>query len=362
VTAKAGAASPRSCATCGETGCAMNKAGRVDFVLPERTAYLLDDAWPEYASLVAAAARADDQLIAPGLPAATPARYAWPGAVEHRAWAATARRHLAMRRVARAPGGVRQRVYLERDRALARILARAIDYRAGHLVVAQAFAPWLDETGALGGRSYDVLMSRYPFGEIHRRLDAVAAATGEASATIADFRALPELVAREAALLARARRIVTPHHGLAALFPAQALRLAWHRPEPGLRPPAPGTRTAFLGPTITRQRPDIARALAAGLDEPLIVFGAMLAGADYWDGVAIERRAIGPGWLDGIGAILHPAALTAQPRALLAARAAGVTVYATAECGLDPADFRALEDFAGEGGDDRAAHKKSQGQ
>lgn len=352
MTAKAGAASPRSCATCGETGCAMNRAGRVDFAPAERTAYLLDDAWPEYASLVAAAARAEDQLIAPGLPAATPARYAWPGAVEHRAWAATARRHLAMRRVAKAPGGVRQRVYLERDRALARTLARAIDYRAGHLVVAQAFLPWLDEAGALGGRSYDVLMSRYPFGEIHRRLDAVAAATGEASATIADFRAPAELVARETALLARARRIVTPHHGLAALFPAQALRLAWHRPEPA--PRLPGSRTAFLGPTITRQRPDVARALAAGLDEPLIVFGAMLAGADYWDGIAIERRTMGPGWLDGIGAILHPAALTAQPRALLAARAARVTVYATPECGLDPADFEPIESFA--------AHKKSHGQ
>jgi hypothetical protein len=237
---------------------------------------------------------------------------------------------------------VRQQAYLRHDRMVAHALARRIDYRARHLVVALAWLPWLDEAGVLGGRSFDVVMSRYPMAEIHARLDAVADETG-GSATIADFRADPALVARETALLARARRIVTPHHGLAALYPEQALLLAWHRPAP--IPRVPGSRVAFLGPTITRQRPDLARDLARTLEEPLIVFGAMLAGEDFWDGVAIERRAQGPGWLDGIGAILHPAALTSQPRALLQALANGVTVYATRESGLAPADFLALDDF-----------------
>jgi hypothetical protein len=333
---------PRSCASCGETGCAMNRRHGVDQLPAARTSYVLDDLWPEYASLVAAARRQEDQLLAPGLWGARPGRYCWPGPAEHRAALATARRHLAMRRVARAPGGVRQRTYLEHDRLLARALARRIDYRAGHLVVAQAWLPWLDEAGALGGRSFDVMMSRYPLAEIHRRLDAAAAQAG-ASPTIADFRADPELVAREAELLARARRIVTPHHGIAALFPEQAMRLVWHRAPAA--PRGPGGRVAFLGPTIARQRPDLVRRLAGALETPLIVFGAMLEGAEYWDGIAIERREFGPNWLDGIGAILHPASLTNQPRRLLEAIAAGVEVYATPECGLDPADYRPLEDF-----------------
>ncbi len=126
-------------------------------------------------------------------------------------------------------------------------------------MVAQAWLPWLDEAGVLGGRSFDVAMSRYPFAEIHRRLDAAAAEIG-ASATIADFRADPELVAREAALLARARRIVTPHHGLAALFPGRRCG----SPGTGRRPRrAAGRRVAFLGPTIARQRPDLVRAWPA---------------------------------------------------------------------------------------------------
>jgi len=324
----------------------MNRRHAVGAPAAARIAWVLDEVWPEYASMVAAALRPGDQLLAPGLWSGRPARYRWPGPAEHRAALATFSRHLAMRRVAKAPGGVRQRAYLAHDRAVARALARAIDWRAGHLVVAQAWLPWLDEAGALGGRSFDVVMSRYPLAEIHRRLDAAAAEMGE-SATIADFRADPELVAREAALLARARRIITPHHGLAALFPDRALRLAWHRPPAAAR--TPGERTAFLGPTIARQRPDIVRALAASLAGPLIVFGAMLEGPDFWDGVAIERRDFGPAWLDGIGAILHPATLTAEPRRLLAARAAGIALYATPECGLDPADYRPIEAFAGAG-------------
>jgi hypothetical protein len=336
-------AAPRSCASCGETGCAMNRRHGVDLAPTARVAFVMDDVWPEYASMVASALRPDDQLIAPGLfgrPAL--ARYAWPGHASHRATLATARRHLAMRRVARASGGVRQRTYLDFDRALARALAKEIDYRAAHLMIAQAWLPWLDEDGALGGRGFDVVMSRYPMAEIHRRLDAAEAEAG-ASSTIGDFRADPDLVAREASLLERARHIITPHHGIAAMFPGRAIQLAWHRPPPS--GPASGKRVAFLGATITRQRPDLVRALARSLDAPLIVFGAMLAGADFWGGVAIERREMGPNWLDGIGSILHPATMTAQPRALLQAVANGVTVYANPETGLDPADYRLFGQF-----------------
>jgi hypothetical protein len=334
---------PRSCASCGETGCAMQRAHAVETPAAARTAWLLDELWPEYASMVDAARRDGDQLLAPGLWGGRPGRYAWPGPVRHPAGLATLARHLAMRRVAKAPGGVRQRVYLTHDREVARALAKKINHRCGHLVIAQSLLLWLDEAGVLGGRSYDVLMSRHPLGEIHRRLDDAAAALGP-SATIGDFRADPALVEREDALLAGARRIVTPHHDIAALFPAQAVRLAWHRPPP--LPRAPGERVAFLGPTIARQRPDLVRALAASLPAPLLVFGAMLEGPDIWAGMAIERRAFGPNWLDGIGAILHPATLTAQPRRLLQAAASGVALYATPSAGLDPADYRPLAAFA----------------
>lgn len=319
----------------------MHKANAVLRPTAERTSWVVDDSWPETASMVQALAGPGDQLLAPGVLAGLPRRYAWPGKVSLPARVATFRRHWAMRRVAKAPGGVRQRTYLEHDRALARVLARAIDYRSRHLVVAQSWLPWLDESGALGGRTFDVFMSRYPFGEIHRLLDAAAGEMGP-SATIADFRADPELVAREAELLSQARRIITPHHGIAGLFGDRALLLTWHKPEP--TPRKPGRRVAFLGPTIARQRPDVVRELARGLDEPLVVFGSMIEA--LWGDTPVEHRTMGPNWLDGIGAILHPATMTTQPRQLLEAVANGVTVYATEGCGLALSDYLPIERFA----------------
>ncbi|WP_028970716.1 hypothetical protein [Sphingomonas sp. URHD0057] len=306
----------------------------------ERVSWVLDNAWPETASMLGASFGKDDQLLAPGIVGAWPARYRWPRSCRHVASLATAQRHWAMRRASTAGGAVRQRTYLKHDRLVARQLARHIDYRARHLVVAQSWLPWLDEAGVLGGRSFDVVMSRYPLAEIHRLLDQAAAEIGD-SATIADFRASNDLVAREAELLARARRVYTPHHGIAAMFPGRAVVLSWHKPP--VRPRRAGNRIAFLGPTIARQRPDVARRLVAAAPEPLVVFGATFE--PMWDGLAIERREAGPNWLDGIGALVHPATLTHEPRPLLEARAQGVPIYATGTCGLDPSDYRPLDQF-----------------
>ena len=71
---------------------------------------------PETASMVAEMFGAGDQLIAPGAWPGFPSRYAWPRRGQAPAKLQTIARHLAMRRVAKAPGGVRQRTYLERDR------------------------------------------------------------------------------------------------------------------------------------------------------------------------------------------------------------------------------------------------------
>jgi glycosyltransferase involved in cell wall biosynthesis len=64
-----------------------------------------------------------------------------------------------------------------------------------------------------------------------------------------------------------------------------------------------------------------------------------------WDGIAVERRQFKPGWLDDLGAILHPAVITNEPRRLLEALAAGVRIYATNGCGLSPEDYLPIESF-----------------
>ena len=132
---------PRSCASCDETGCDMHQRLQRREHLAERVSWVLDDVWPETASMVVATFKPADQLIAPGILGSWPKRYAWPVKGVHVAQFATALRHWAMRRVAKASGATRQQTYLEYDRMLAQRLARRIDYRARHLVVAQAWLP-----------------------------------------------------------------------------------------------------------------------------------------------------------------------------------------------------------------------------
>lgn len=312
---------------------------RAPLVRGGRRAFILDEVWPEFRAFLARERGEGDQVLAPGL--FGHARYAWGAGVERGAGLAAAARHLAMRIVRDRPGAQRQPAYLRHDRQVFEALLRRLDYHADRLVIDQRFLPFAARAGVLGGRRYDVLMVRYPLAALHERLDALALAEG-ASPSLSDFRAPGDLVRDEAAGLAGAARLVTPHHGIAGLFPGRALPLDWARPAPLAA--APGGRVAFLGPAIGRNGLAVARALARGLADPLIVFGPDLE-PGAWAGVAIERRAFGPGWLDGIGAILHPAAMTAQPRRLLQALANGVTLYATEGAGLAPGDWQPLSAF-----------------
>ena len=127
------------------------------------------------------------------------------------------------------------------------------------------------------------------------------------------------------------------------MFAERAVWLDWQRPA--VRPRRAGERVAFLGPAIARQGAYEVREMAAELTSPLIVFGADLEGGDFWRGVAVERRVMGPGWLDDIGAILHPAAVTHAPRRLVEAAAHGVAIYAEVTCGLAPGHFQPLAAF-----------------
>ncbi|MBW8735027.1 MAG: hypothetical protein JF571_12125, partial [Asticcacaulis sp.] len=301
--------SPESCATCGNADCRLSFVSRDIAPVTERTAFVLDEMWPELRDHVRRVVKADDQVLFPGVLGRTLSRYAW-GQGRTAAGIETIRRHMTMRAVARAAGAVRQPAYLAADGRLAAALARRIDYRARHVVVSQTLLPYLWRDGALGGRSFDVLMTRYPLHDLQARLDAVAVRHPE-SPTIADFRAPNALVTDEAEALAAARRVVTPHHHIAESFGDRAIWLDWNRPDP--RPRRTGDRVAFLGPAIARQGAYEVRDLAAGLKTPLIIFGADLEGPGFWRGVEVERRTMGPDWLDDIGVILHPA-VTHAPR------------------------------------------------
>src|SRR5207248_1780830 len=138
--------------------------------------------------------------------------------------------------------------------------------------VSQSLLPYLWRAGHLGGRRVSVLMTRLPMAELQARLDAAAARHPD-DRTLTDFRAPAALVEDEAAALAEAAEILTPHADIAAPFGDRATLLAWHEPMPARRPLAPGANRciAFPGPAIGRKGAATVRDVARALDLEVIL-------------------------------------------------------------------------------------------
>ncbi|HUO88808.1 MAG TPA: VanW family protein [Rhizomicrobium sp.] len=333
---RGGEGDAKTCGTCEETICFRHE-GRLR-APAGRTAFLVDENWPEFRDHVGRT-RKDGDVLALPLDGARwkAARYAWPtkGFAHVVPASLTTLAHaLRMRRAKEGPET--RAAGLRRAEALAASLARALTPDVTEVTVAQSLLPFLWRDGHLGGRRFAVLMTRMPMAEIERRLNAAAAAHPERR-TLADFRAEPALVAAEREALAAADAVVTPHSEIAALFGERAVTLDWCRPRTRMRGAVVPKRIAFAGPTIARKGAYELRAAAKALDLEVVLAGSELEGADFWAGVR-TRRATADDWLDGIAAVVQPALLEDAPRKLLAALGAGVPVIATKACGVPEQD------------------------
>jgi hypothetical protein len=321
-------------------GCAQEQCFRH---LPESrlitkspTAWLVDACWPEFAALLRDQAGPEDALF---LPMRWPARarYPWPVTAggETRATLLALSRARALRRLP-SQGGALPRTMLEYDRRLASAYARRLSHRHTHLVLSQALLPHLWRDGCLQGRSFDVLMERWPLAALQARLDRGLARHPD-SPTLGDFRAPDEIIAAEAEALAAAARLYTPHRGVAERFPDRAVRLDWALPEVAAAPrPRMGGRTIlFPASPLGRKGAYALRDAIEGLDIDLAVTGkAREQDGPFWRNAAV-RPAVAGAWPDPIAAVVLPALVEHQPRALLRAMALGIPVIATAACGLD---------------------------
>lgn len=334
-----GGARPReteSCDTCDAVSCFRHEgrtaAGRL---AAPRKVWLVDDNWPEFQTYRAATAGPTDILGLPldGARWRQP-RYAWAGTPPSRTRSAaleTLARSVAIRRAANGPA--RRRAELDGAQAIARSLGRLLTPDDVEVVVAQSLLPWLWREGRLGGRRFSVLMTRPPMAELQARLDRAADLHPD-RASLADFRASPELVAAEAEALSHAHQLITPHADVAALFGDRAVKLDWKALPPPPRVPATTRRIAFPGPTAARKGAWEVRDAARALSLEVVLAGSELEGPDFWSGVSILRPS--GHWLDGVAAVVQPALVEERPHRLLAAIAAGVPVVATPACGLYP--------------------------
>jgi hypothetical protein len=329
-----------SCHSCGMEACFRHRdlAAKPNTPLPQgRTAFLVDEKTPEFARYLEETHRSDDLLGIPldGLRWKRP-QYAWQQegyAQVTTATAETLARAFAARRLGRY-GAARLQAQLDGAETLARRFAHALTTDVNHLCVSQTLLPFLWREGYLGGRTFDVLMTRLPLETLHHRLEAAAEAHPERAGTLTEFRAPQWLVEAEAAALAAANRLITPHREIAAQFPGHALPLDWSLPI--AKPTTWGNAIAFPGPTAARKGAYELREVARACDLEVVLLGNELEGEDFWKGVRTRRAtpASGQNWLEGVGVVVQPALLEDRPRLLLTALAAGIPVIATPACGL----------------------------
>jgi hypothetical protein len=304
----------------------------------EPTAWLVDAAWPEFVTVFATRVQEHDALFVPQRLQQI-ARHGWPEGVAGREVHATfpaLHRALALRR-APLQGRVLQGLFLKFDEAIARHYAKRLSHRHTHAVISQSLLPHLWRLGVLAGRSFDVLMERAPIAQLQATLDEAAERHPD-SPTLADYRCPPAVAEAELEALAEARTLYTAHREVARFDPARTELLDWHSPS-SLTPIAarPESRTIlFPASALARKGAYALRDALDGLDVELIVTGKAREDAGhFWNGTRL-RSVEGDPWSMPISAVVLPAIVEYQPRALLRARALGLPVIATPACGIEP--------------------------
>ncbi|HET6431839.1 VanW family protein [Dyella sp.] len=345
----------RSCLNCDQADCfrhrSLSDQGRA------RTAWLLDDAVPEFERWLQTQAGSAERMrpITPHAsigrllrrrPAKTTADS--PERVRRGRWRALRlvwigwRRAAWLRLHANQPGK-RQASVLDGQRWLARAYGRDLRPEHTHLVVDQGLLPHLLLQGALGGRTYDVLARALPMDEIQRRLDQAGARAGDpetSRAALRDFRAPDALLRAELAALRGARRLITAHTDVAAHWssraPGLAVRLlSWDMPT------SVASRGAVHPPLVVFPASALARKGAGELAEALRglpcrlrILGSAASDPLLWRGIALEQGHYRDDWLSHAAVVVLPAHVEHAPRALLQAIAAGVPVITTPACGI----------------------------
>ena len=325
----------RTCSTCDQVRCFRHD--QAQGAAPQAmTAWLVDESWPEFQAWAAETCGPDDLLATPFADALAPARYRWTAKTFRRRGSATLEAIARMRAIRpnHPTNAERRQAELDGAAKIARRLARVAGPEAERLVVAQSLLPFLWRDGELGGRQFDVLMTRPPIATLQARLDAAFTRHPERK-SLSDFRATPWFADAERDALTAAARVITPHAMIADLFGDRAVELPWQASKPRVHSGAVvPRRIAFPGPTVARKGAWEVREAARALDCEVVLLGAELEGEGFWDGVRTLRSA--DDWLDGVAAVVQPAVVEEQPRRLRAALAAGVPVVATKACGLRP--------------------------
>ena len=332
-----------NCLTCNHAECFRSNPTVLEQARFGKTAFLLDAHWPEHDEWCASWAGAGALYFTPlDGHRWKKANYAWtiPAEATHRtASLLTLRRSRALRNTP-AQGAALQSTLLRYDALLAHAYARQLDYTVKHLVISQNLLPHLWQLGVLGGRTFDVLMTRWPMAQLQALLDDAAKAQPE-SGTLTDFRAEKDLLAAERAALEQANYLITPHTALAehlseTIPTAQVELVPWK--EPSLSPIKSIKKNTSpqiffpASPLARKGAYEVGEALRNVPGELLVLGRATESTQDPLAHLTTKQASLSD--LIQSDLVILPAYLENQPRLLLRALALGKKVIATKACGL----------------------------
>lgn len=222
---------------------------------------------------------------------------------------------------------------LKLDEKIAKAAAQKIPLETTHLVISQNLLPFIYKTGVLGGRTFDVLMTRLPIYGLNSRLNFAHSRHLESS-TLNDFRASNELELIEKEALKKARKIITPHTEIASLFSDKVQKLDWQLPiQNDIN--SKGNKILFPAYALGKKGAYEIKQLAQELNLVLVVSGSKMENLIFWEDVKIEKF---DGNFNEIGLVIYPTYIEHQPRQVLKAISMGIPVITTTACGIDVSD------------------------
>lgn len=325
-----------SCATCGVESCFRSLKPETNLKFG-KTAFLLDEFSPEFDKYIQKTRNEKDVLFIPlDGKRFKKANYAWDlqgFAQMKQSFFVTFERSYKSRKLA-AQGAERQENLLKMYEKLAENYAKNLSYDVLHIVVQQNLLPFLWKSGALGGRTFDVLMNSLPMKEIQKRLDFAFSLHSE-SKTLADFRAGENLLEAESEALKNANKLITPHTETAELYGEKAELLDWQIPKTKEINKAKNEKFTIVFPasTVGRKGCYELREAIRGLDVKLITLGAIIEDADFWKDFDVENGA--ENWIEKADLVVLPAFVEHKPRRILQAVANKIPVIVSKSCGVE---------------------------
>lgn len=327
----------RSCETCGMTSCFRHPdTAEPQSSAHEFSAWAVDSFSPEFGEFVRKNRGSEDWLFTP-LSASrkfSRGKYPWPvggfgKVVDFPSF--VIRRSIISRKLAN-QGAERQMANLKFNQTLAEKMIRKLPHRANQVVVSLELLPYFWGSGVLGGRRFDVMMTRWPIRLIQQKLDLAAKQWPE-SPTLADFRADEKLAELEWEALQEADSWITPHPEIAKSAPDGKARLLNWKVKLLEKSENAGKHIIFPTTTAGRDGAYEVREAMRQLDLPLKIVGPNVEGSDFWEGINAER--VSPeSWLDDAALIVLPAWISTWPLRLFEAIRSGIPIITTPETGI----------------------------